>query len=176
MERIMIIGCGGSGKSTLALTLGEKTGLPVVHLDKIWWSPGSWQHLTREEFDRYLMEEVEKPRWIMDGNFSRTLEIRLRKADTVIYLDYNRVVCLLRWAKRVITNWGKARADMAPGCGERFDLEFGAWIWNFNRTNRARYHELLAKQKGKTVHIFRSPRQLEKYLKTLPQDLSETVS
>ena len=163
----MIIGCGGSGKSTLARILEEKTGIPVVHLDRIYWSPGQWQHLEAEEFDKLLLEELEKSQWIIDGNFNRTIELRLQKADTVIYLDYNRMVCLLHWAKRVITNWRKTRPDMGPGCNEWFDPEFAAWIWNFNRCNRARYHTLLDAQKEKTVHIFRTPRQLKRFLKTL---------
>ena len=167
MERVMIIGCGGSGKSTLARILGEKTGLPVVHLDQIWWAPGNWQHMDREEFDKILKAEVEKPRWVLDGNFNRTLELRLDRCDTVIYLDYSRWVCLVSWLKRVITHWGKARPDMAPGCAEWFDPEMAGWIWNFNRKNRKRYHELLARQTGKTVHIFRNRQQLRKYLETL---------
>ena len=84
MERVMIIGCGGAGKSTLAKRLGEKTGLPVVHLDQIWWAPGNWEHLSREEFDDRLAVEMEKDCWIMDGNFNRTLDVRLERADTVL--------------------------------------------------------------------------------------------
>ena len=118
MQRIMIIGCGGSGKSTLARRLGEKTGIPVVHLDQIWWSPGNWKHLEREEFDVLLAKELEKPRWILDGNYNRTLELRLEWADTVIWLDYPRIVCLWGWIGRVLKNWGHAREDMAPGCSE----------------------------------------------------------
>ena len=167
MERVMIIGCGGSGKSTLARIQGEKTGLPVVHLDQIWWAPGNWQHMDREEFDKILKAEVEKPRWVLDGNFNRTLEMRLERCDTVIYLDYNRMVCLVSWLKRVITHWGKARPDMAPGCAEWFDPEMAGWIWNFNGKNRKRYHELLSRQTEKTVHIFRNRQQLRKYLETL---------
>ena len=73
MERILIIGCGGAGKSTLARQLGEKTGLPVVHLDKLYWRPG-WQHVTREEFDKLLDEVLAQGAWIMDGNFNNTIE------------------------------------------------------------------------------------------------------
>ena len=168
MERIMIIGCGGSGKSTLARALGEKTGLPVVHLDQIWWAPGNWQHLEREEFDRRLMQELEKPQWIMDGNFNRTIELRLEKCDTVIYLDMNRFTCLKNWIGRVVKNWGHARADMTPGCSEWFDPEFAVWLWNFNKKNRKRYYELLAQQSGKSIYIFKNRRQVKKFLDLLP--------
>ena len=82
MERIMIIGCGGSGKSPLARQLGEKTGLPVIHLDQIFWSPGNWNHLERDAFDELLRQELEKPQWIMDGNFDRTMPARIAKCDT----------------------------------------------------------------------------------------------
>jgi adenylate kinase family enzyme len=167
MERIIIIGCGGSGKSTLAQLLGEKLTLPVVHLDQIWWAPGNWQHRQREEFDELLKAEVEKTRWIMDGNFNRTIETRLEKCDTVIYLDYSRWICLFSWLKRVITNWGKAREDMAPGCAEWFDPEMAAWIWTFNKKNRERYHRLLSQQTEKTVYIFKNRRQLKEFLNTL---------
>ena len=167
MERVMIIGCGGSGKSTLARTLGEKTGLPVIHLDQIWWEPGYWQHITQEEFDVHLAEVIQKPRWIIDGNFNRTIEARLQQADAVIYLDFPAIVCLLGWIKRVITNWGKARSDMTEGCCERIDPEFAAWIFSFNRNHRKGYYELLARQENKTVLIFRKRNQVRKFLNQL---------
>lgn len=167
MERIMIIGCGGSGKSTLARELGRKTGLPVVHLDKIYWSPGNWQHLSPEEFDRLLALELEKPRWILDGNFNRTMALRLERCDTVIYLDYNRFICIFSWLKRVISNWGRARSDMAPGCNEWLDPEFFRWLWNFNRQYRKKYHQILSQLDGKEVYIFRNRRQLKKFLESI---------
>ena len=167
MERVMIIGCGGSGKSTLARKLGEKTGLPVVHLDQIWWSPGNWQHMERPEFEKLLMAEMEKPHWILDGNFRRTLEMRLEKCDTVIYLDFPRLVCLKSWIGRVIKNWGHARADMAQGCNERFDPEFALWIWNFNKNYRARFYELLNAAEGKEIYILRSRQAVRKFLDSL---------
>lgn len=167
MERVMIIGCGGAGKSTLARKLGEKTGLPVVHLDKIWWEPGNWEHMEQEEFDRRLALELEKPRWILDGNFNRTIEMRLAACDAVIYLDMNRFVCLKNWLGRVVKNWGRARADMGEGCAEWIDPEFVKWIWNFNRGNRARYYALLENQEGKQVVILKSRRQVRKFLDSL---------
>ena len=167
MERIMVIGCGGAGKSTLARKLGEKTGLPVVHLDQIWWEPGDWHHLEREEFDSRLEIEMDKPRWILDGNFNRTIEPRMEKCDTVIYLDMSRFVCLKNWLGRVIQNWGHARIDMAEGCSEWFDPDMAKWIWQFNGKNRKRYYALLEKLEGKRVIILRSRRQVEKFLETL---------
>ena len=167
MERVMIIGCGGAGKSTLARKLGEKTGLPVVHLDQIFWEPGNWQHLEREEFNKRLETELRKPRWILDGNFHRTVEQRLEACDTVIYLDYPRLVCLKNWLGRVIQNWGHSRADMGEGCAEWLDPEFAAWIWNFNKKYRKHYYGLLEKAEGKTVVILKSRRQAERFLNKL---------
>ena len=167
MERVMIIGCGGSGKSTHARALGEETGLPVIHLDQIWWEPGNWQHLEREAFDKRLACIIEQPRWIIDGNFNRTMQMRLARCDTVIYLDFSPMVCLFSWIGRVIKNWGKARPDMAEGCCEWFDPEFAGWIFKFNRMHRREYHTILAAQNDKTVLIFRNRRQVRRFLRTL---------
>ena len=167
MERVIIIGCGGAGKSTLARILGQKTGLPVVHLDQIFWSPGSWQHLEWEAFDALLLQEFAKSRWIIDRNYNRTMPMRMERCDTVLYLDYNRFVCLAGWLKRVIANWGRSRPDMGPDCGEWLDPEFAKWIWNFNRKHRKKYHEMLAQQEDKDIHIFKNRRQLKRFLKTL---------
>ena len=167
MERVMIIGCGGAGKSTLARKLGEKTGLPVVHLDQIWWAPGNWQHIEKPEFDEKLALELQKPRWILDGNFNRTIEARLEVCDTVIYLDYPRLVCLKNWLGRVIKNWGRHRPDMTEGCNEWIDPEFVKWIWNFNKNNRARYYALLNNAGDKKVVILKSRRQAQKFLDSL---------
>ena len=167
MKRVMIIGCGGAGKSTLARRLGEKTGLPVVHLDQIWWAPGNWQHIEKPEFDEKLALELEKPRWILDGNFNRTIEARLEACDTVIYLEYPRLVCIKNWLGRVIKNWGHHRPDMTEGCTEWIDPEFVKWIWNFNKNNRARYYELLNNADDKKVVILKSRRQAQKFLDSL---------
>lgn len=167
MERIMIIGCGGSGKSTLARKLGAVTGLPVVHLDQIYWRPGNWEHLSHEDFDKELAEELNKPRWIMDGNFNRTMEQRLEFCDTVIYLDFSRITCLMGLCKRVLTNYGKARQDMAPGCKEKFDPEFVRWIWNFNKNYREKYLAMLAQRTELSVYILKNRRQVRRFLKEL---------
>ena len=114
-QRILIIGCPGSGKSTLARRLSPQTGLPVVHLDALYWLPG-WVERSREDFDALLQDELEKPRWIIDGNYTRTLAMRLEKCDAVIWLDYGRLNCLTGVLKRILTHIGRVRPDMGAGC------------------------------------------------------------
>lgn len=166
MERILIIGCGGAGKSTLARQLGEKLGLPVIHLDKRWWKPG-WVESTPEEFDEKLAAELEKPRWIMDGNFNRTMPQRLSKCDTVIYLDFSRVACLLGVLKRVITTYGKVRPDMGEDCPERLDLDFLKWVWYYNRNNREKNYRLLNEAEGIETVVLKNRRMVKRFLRSL---------
>lgn len=166
MKRIMIIGCGGAGKSTLARQLGEKLGLPVVHLDKLFWKPG-WVSLSREEFDVVHREAIEKDVWIVDGNFDRTIPQRLARCDTVIYLDFSRWACLLGVCKRVVTTYGTVRPDMGEGCPERIDLEFLKWVWNFNKNKRARICQLLEEADGVKIITLKNRQQVRTFLKSL---------
>lgn len=166
MERILIIGCGGAGKSTLARQLGEKTGLPVVHLDKLYWRPG-WQHVTREEFDKLLDEVLAQGAWIMDGNFNNTIEKRIARCDTVIYMDFSRFSCLMGVVKRILTTYGTVRPDMGEGCPERFDLDFMKWVWNFNRIKREDYYKLLNETDGIEKIVLKNRRAVRKFLNTV---------
>ena len=164
MERIMIIGCGGAGKSTLARQLGEITGLPVVHLDKLFWHPG-WAESTKDEIDAKILEEMQKPQWILDGNYNRTLPKRLEYCDTVIYLDFGRFACLMGVVKRVLTTYGTVRPDMAEGCPERFDWEFLQWVWNFNGKHREKYYRMLNETEGVEKIVLKNRRAVKQFLK-----------
>lgn len=166
MERILIIGCGGAGKSTLARQLGEKLLLPVVHLDKLFWHPG-WVESTKEEIDGKIMAELQKPRWIIDGNYNRTLAQRMQYCDAVIYLDFSRVACLWGVCKRVLTSYGKVRPDMGEGCPERFDWAFLQWVWRFNKQNRQRYYRLLNEAEGIETIVLKNRRMVRRFLKSL---------
>ena len=166
MERIIIIGCGGAGKSTLARQLGEKLDIPVVHLDKLFWKPG-WVETPPEEFDRKLAKELEKPKWIMDGNFNRTMPERVAKCDTIIYLDYNRLVCLWGVIKRNLTNRGKVRPDMGEGCPERIDFEFLKWVWNYNRDKREHNYRLLNDSTHAETVVLKNRRMVRRFLSEL---------
>ena len=162
----MIIGCGGAGKSTLARKLGEKTGLPVVHLDKLFWRPG-WESVSKEEFDALHQRELAKEKWIIDGNFDRTIPERLARCDTVIYLDFSRVACLMGVLKRILTTYGTVRPDMGEACPERFDLAFLRWVWNFNKNKRGRIFKLLSEVEEVDIIILKNRRQVERYLRNL---------
>lgn len=151
-KRILITGCGGAGKSTLARRIGERFGLPVVHLDRLWWLPG-WVERERPDFDRLLSAELDKPAWVIDGNFSRTFAWRLEHADLCLYLDFDLETCM----QGVYDRWkeydGRTRPDMTEGCPERVDSEFEVWIRDFNVKTRPFMLEKI-KQSGVPCKIF----------------------
>ncbi len=165
MRRVLIIGNAGSGKTTFAVKLAEKTGLPLVHLDKIYWY-GQWEHLSQEEFDKALQIELEKESWIIDGNFNRTLPHRLKYCDTVFFFDLPVTTCLWGITKRVLQSYGKTRSDMGGNCPERFDKQKPALykaVVNFNKLHRKAYYDLLADREN--VVIFKSRKQADIYLR-----------
>ena len=172
MEKILIIGCSGSGKTTLAVALGEKLGLPVVHLDQLWWKEG-WRNVTREEFDSRLAMAMNMDGWIIDGNYSRTMEMRLAKCDTVIYLDFNRWACLRGMCQRVFGNYGKVRPDMAQGCPERFDPSFVKWIWDYNKNNRVQNYMYLAQAKHAKTIVLKNRKEVRVFLRNLEDTLPD---
>ena len=168
MERILIIGCPGAGKTTLALELGKKRNLPVVHLDQLWWK-GNWETVTREEFDSRLAMVLNMDQWIIDGNYSRTIEMRLSRCDTVIYLDFSRWACLRGMFHRVIRNYGKHRPDMGGNCKERFDPEFVKWIWEYNQLNRVRNYTWLSQAKHAKTIVLKNRKEVKEFLAGLEE-------
>jgi adenylate kinase family enzyme len=135
MDRIAVVGSGGSGKSTLARQIGNALGIEVIHLDAYYWRPG-WVESPREEWEAIQRELVGRDRWVMDGNYGGTLDIRLQAADTVIFLDMPRSLCLWRIVTRALRYAGRSRPDMAPGCEERLTWEFIRWVWTYPATRR----------------------------------------
>ena len=158
LNRIVVLGCPGSGKSTFARRLGARTGLPVVHLDNIWWRADG-THVSREEFDRALGELLRGEKWIMDGDYSRTYEVRVRAADTVIFLDYPEEVCMAGIVARV----GQNRPDM-PWTESTLDPELVAMVKNFATDNRPVLLSLFRKYPEKQVIIFTSRDEADRWL------------
>lgn len=151
MKKILVIGSPGSGKSTLSRKLSETFNLPCIYLDRLFWKP-NWVETPKEEFDVLLQNELNKDCWIIDGNYSRTLPLRLKYADTVIWLNYPRIVCV--W--RVFWRHGKTRPDMTEECIEKRDkefFEFLKYIWDFPKNNKKEIQELLSKTNAKIIII-----------------------
>lgn len=168
MERVLIIGNAGSGKSTFARTLAEKTGLPLVHLDRLYWR-GNWEHLSRPEFDTVLQAELETPRWIIDGNFNRTIPHRLQYCDRVFFFDLPTATCLWGITQRIFQSYGRTRPDMGGSCPERFDrqkLPLYRNVLSFNRQHRKDYYRML-EESSVSVTVFRSRRQAQQFLRSL---------
>jgi adenylate kinase family enzyme len=135
LQRVAVIGAGGAGKSTFSRRLAAATGLPLVHLDAEHWGPG-WVEPAQQEWRARMQQLVAGERWILDGNFGGTLELRLAACDTVVFLDIPAWRCLWRVLKRRIANHGRTRAGMAAGCIEKLDAGFAWWIVTYGRRRR----------------------------------------
>jgi adenylate kinase family enzyme len=166
-KRIAVIGSPGSGKSTFSRKLSEITGIPLIHLDKEFWNYG-WVETPSEKWMEKQENLISGDKWIIDGNYGSTLDIRIKKADTIICFQLSRVVCMRSYFKRVITNINKIRPDIAEGCPENFDFEFIKYIWNFPKTSGKSNFERVERNKEKNIIIFKKRTEANKYLKALP--------
>lgn len=131
MQRVVILGCSGSGKSTLAVKLGQRLGLPVVHLDLLYWEPG-WQVPDPDDFLARTAAALAGGRWVSEGNYRETFPLRLPHADAVIVLDTPRRLCLWRVLRRSVFERGK-RPDLPAGCPEHTNWALLKFIWRFSR-------------------------------------------
>ena len=165
MLRVLLVGPGGAGKTTLARQLGDITGLPVVHLDAMYWRAG-WVSTPKDEWEPIVQQLCSAPTWIMDGNFGGTIDQRLAACDTVLLLDLAPWRCLWRVLTRTARYAGRSRPDMAPGCPERLDAEFLWWIATYRRNKLPGLLAQLdaARDAGTKVEILRTPAEVERFL------------
>lgn len=165
MKRVIVIGCPGSGKTTFAEKLRDKTGIPLFYLDAIWHKPDR-THISREEYDKRLSEILALDFWIIDGNYSRTVERRLEACDTVFLFDLPVEVCL----DGAISRLGKERYDV-PWIDTELDPKFKQEIEDFPNKNLPAIYTLLKKhQDGKSVTVFRSREEADRVIDSIESE------
>lgn len=159
MKKIIVIGCPGSGKSTFSKALHKITGIPLFHLDMMFWNTNKTT-VEKSVFLERLSKALEKSEWIIDGNYSSTMELRIQECDTVIFLDYPLNVCL----NGVKERRGKARSDMPWVESDEEDAEFIEFIKNYNSKNRPQVMELLNKYSYKNIFVFTNRTEAKEFL------------
>lgn len=159
MKKVIVIGCPGSGKTTFAEKLNKCTGLPLYYLDTIWHKPDK-THISRDEFDERIREIFNTHEWIIDGNYNRTIEMRLQHCDTVFFFDLPTDVCLQGAKERL----GKGRYDL-PWIEKELDPEFEGFIKEFAEKSLPKIYNLIEKYKAeKDVAIFKSREEADNYI------------
>ena len=159
MKKVIIIGCPGGGKSTFGRKLRDATGLPLYHLDMMYWNEDRTT-VSKEVFLKRLQDAMSKPEWIIDGNYGSTMETRLNACDTVFFLDYNVEVCIAGVEERK----GQPRSDMPWVESGATDEEFIDFIKNYNSECRPGVMSLLEKYSSKNIIVFTSREEADKYL------------
>ena len=162
-NRISIIGGSGSGKSTLATILSKELDLPAIHLDAINYN-ANWVEVNKNERDSIIEAKTKEEKWIIDGNYNKTLKERLDNADLIIWLDYSSFAHLKGVLKRIIKNYNKEKFEL-PGCKERFNLTFIKYVISYNRKKRPEIQKLLSKYSDNKILIFKKQKDLNKWLK-----------
>ncbi|WP_294741582.1 DNA topology modulation protein [uncultured Exiguobacterium sp.] len=168
MRKIILIGSGGSGKSTLARSLGEKLGYPVDHLDVLLWR-SNWEAVSREEQLQIQHTLTSRDTWIIDGNYGGTLDLRVNAADTIIFLDLPRTLCLYRALRRTWRYRKIGRPDMAVDCPEKLSFDFLKWIWRFPIDKRPSILSKLTALSDKQIIHLTSRRAVKQFLQSLPE-------
>lgn len=160
--KIIVIGCPGAGKSTFSQKLSSINNLPLYHLDMLYHNSDG-THISKEELEEKLKEIFKNDNWIIDGNYQRTLEMRMEECDTIILLDYPIEVCLAGAESRI----GTKRDDL-PWVEDKLDEEFKNSILNFSKEKLPQIYLLLEKYKNnKKIMVFKSREEAEEYLENI---------
>ncbi len=161
LDKVLIIGSPGSGKSYYSKKISEKTGLPLIHIDNLYWNKDK-THITLEELEVKIEEVVNKEQWIIDGNFKNTFEQRLKKADIVLYLDFSTEQCIKGVEGRIGTE-----NDDVPWVEEEFDPDFREYILGFRENIRPQMIEILDKYEEKEKYFFNNREEIDEFIASL---------
>lgn len=172
-KKILVIGPGGAGKSTFSKKLSKILNIPVYHLDSIYWLP-NWEHLEREEFIKKVRVITSKDEWIIDGNYSGSLEERVPLADIIIFLDFNITFCVFSATRRMLRSKKVKRDDLTEGCEEKLDknfFDFIKWVMVFRKKNRPRIISIFNKYSTPVIK-FKNRKKLYKFLEEIEKEKS----
>jgi len=159
MQKVIVIGCPGSGKSTFSKALHDAMGLPLYHLDMMYWNADG-THVPKGTFMERLHQALEKESWIIDGNYGSTMELRMQFCDTIFFLDYPLDICI----DGIRSRKGKERTDMPCATLEDEDNEFVEFVKNYNSTSRPIVMDLLHKYSRKHIIIFGDRNEANEFL------------
>jgi len=165
MKKIIVIGCPGSGKSTFSKSLHKITGIPLFHLDMMFWNADKTT-VERSVFYERLRETLQNEEWIIDGNYSSTMELRIKECDTVFFLDYPLEVCLDGIKERK----GKGRSDLPWVEPDEYDEEFIGFIKNYNSQSRPQVLDLLEKYSYKNIFVFKNRSEANDFLTEIQRE------
>jgi len=162
-QRILIIGNGASGKTTLSLKLAAILNYPVLHLDSIYWMNG-WKKYTLEYFEKNSHDFMKSNCWIIEGTPLQDIRYRISNADTVIFLDINRVICILRLLKRAVKNIFLSFGAGWDGPANGFSIKAMIWIWKFNHSKKQTINSLLKLEENKNIFYIKNNNELNKLI------------
>lgn len=170
MEKIVIIGGNGAGKTTFAGQLSEKLDIPLIFIDKIYWTD-NWTRADEHTANTLLKAEIQKSKWIIDGNHTSTIPDRLKECDTVFYFDFNTANCFIGCVVRVLRNYGIQRDDVGgSGNIEKFDkkkMAFLKSVLRFNKLNRSLYYDMINETPNIHLIVFKNRKQVKDYLRNV---------
>lgn len=162
----MILGAGGAGKSTLARRMSQILDVPVVHLDRYYWGP-RWAPTPAEDWDRRVVELSAGEAWIQDGNYSRTIGLRLPYAEAAVLVDPPPWTCVARLLTRRVESMRRDRPDLPDDCSDQLSLDFVWWVASYRWRNRPRVLRRLAEHPHVQLTTLRSNRDVERFLESL---------
>jgi adenylate kinase family enzyme len=167
MKKIIVIGSSGAGKTYFSKRLSQALNIDLIHIDRAYWGPG-WTEPTKEEWNATLAKLISRESWIIDGNYTNTLEMRLAACDTVIFLDIGRTLCTWRVIRRTLRFYRRRRPDMADNSYEKFDWPFLMFIWNYPKITRPKIISLIDPYRDSTnvIHL-KSRRAVKRFIRDL---------